>query len=79
MKLYWKFVDEHPPLHIGLPCIVNTPTGIYIAEYHSDPEGWYDDHALPIYDVSAYIYLHDLPNPMRPTITNDEFVGRVLK
>ena len=79
MKIDWKFIEDQPPLHIGLDCLVCTVNyDIFTAEFHSDPEGWYDDGGLQIYDVVAYLYLKDLPRPIRTMITNDEFVGRIL-
>lgn len=68
----WCLVSENPPLDSGLGCLVCTKQGnLAIAEYHSDPDGWFDVNENQKYDVVAYILLCEIPLPMRETITND--------
>ena len=80
MSLKWTFVQDAPPLHTGLECLVCTLQGNFtIAEYHSEPAGWFDAICNEAYDVVAYIYLADIEPPVYPVITNDTFVCRLLK
>jgi hypothetical protein len=74
MVIDWVIAEDIPPLHMGFSCLVCTAQHyLYIGEYHSDPEGWWDDCGQ-IYDVIAYIYLKDIPRPMRGIITNDKWI-----
>lgn len=74
----WIFVEDECPLHTSLECLVCTAHGhISIAEYHSEPEGWWDCNTNETYDVIAYCFLKDIPLPTRAVITNDNWVGKV--
>jgi len=82
MKIDWILVrDWPPPFHTGLDCLVCTGKGIItIAQYHSDPEGWWlASGSAKLDDVIAYVYLHDLPRPVLTTITNDKWVELAAK
>ena len=77
----WINPTEQPPLDCRIECLVCTECGdLFMAEYHSDPEGWWTDSLRIDSKVIGYIYETDIPKPRpRPYITNDAFVFAVLK